>query len=125
MASKNKKDILAQQRTDLAVQRTILANSRTFTAWLRTGLSLVLAGLAIAKFVGENQIFEEYALLIGIIFVLMGIAIYVLGLLSYKKSFDELKQTDKKTTISYNILIFITGGMILTGLLIIGLLLFY
>ena len=125
MEGKNRKNRLAEQRTDLAIQRTILANSRTFSAWIRTGLSLVLAGLAIAKFIGENEIFEEYVLFIGIMFVLMGIGIYILALLSYKKSFDELKQSDKKSAISFGLLIAITGAMILLAVLIIGLLIFY
>lgn len=125
MTSKNRKNKLAEQRTDLAIQRTILANSRTFSAWIRTGLSLVLAGLAIAKFIGENEIFEGYVLFIGIIFVLIGIGIYILALVSYKRSFDELKKSDKKSAVPLSILILITGGMILTALLIIGLLIFY
>ena len=35
-----------------------IANARTFSAWIRTGLASVLAGLAIVKFIGDNEIFH-------------------------------------------------------------------
>lgn len=125
MEDKDRKNVLANKRTDLAIQRTILANTRTFSAWIRTGLSSVLAGLAIVKFIGVTEAFQGYVLLIGILFVSIGIAIYILSLISYIKCFDELKQEGKRIAISLIFLIAITAGMILSAVLIMGLLIAY
>lgn len=126
MEGKNRKNKLSEQRTQLAMQRTVLANARTFSAWIRTGLSSVLAGLAIVKFIGNNEMFQGYVLIIGVLFVLIGIATYILAYMSYKKSFDliELKR-EESLGISLDFLLIITGGMILTAILIMGLLIFY
>ena len=115
---------LANERTDLAIQRTILANSMTFSAWIRTGLSSVLAGLAIVSFIGDNEIFHGYVLSIGILFVLTGIAVYIMASVSYKKSFDELRKEGERIDTPLVFLIVITTGMILTAVLIMGLLIF-
>lgn len=64
-------------KTTLALQRTILANSRTFSAWIRTGLSSSLAGLAIVKFLGDNEDYEFFASIIGIMFLIIGGVIYI------------------------------------------------
>lgn len=121
----NDKQKLAQERTKLAQERTVLANQRTFSAWIRTGLSSVLAGLAIVKFIGNNQFFEGYVVFIGVLFVLIGIGIYILAFTSYKKTHEELNHNNKELVSSYKILATITGGMILTALLIVILLVFY
>jgi putative membrane protein len=125
MEDPNSKNELAKRRTDLAVQRTILANARTFSAWIRTGLSSVLGGLAVVKFMGDNEIYRGYILLIGILFVVIGIAIYFFAFLSFKKSFDKLKEGDKEITNPLAILVAITSGMVITAILIMGLLIFY
>ncbi len=124
MEDMNDKNELAKKRTDLAVQRTILANARTFSAWIRTGLSSVLAGLAIVKFIENEGAFQGYVLLIGIVFVLIGIAIYLFAFISFKESYDKLGK-DKKKGSPLFFLIAITTGMVLTAVLIIGLLLSY
>lgn len=125
MEDETSKNELAKKRTELAVQRTILANARTFSAWIRTGLSSVLGGLAVVKFMGDNEIYRGYILLIGILFVLIGIAIYIFAFLSFRNSFNQLKKEDENTTNSLAILVTITTGMVLTAVLIMGLLVFY
>ncbi|WP_414839167.1 YidH family protein [Carnobacterium sp. TMP28] len=125
MEDETSKNELAKKRTELAVQRTILANARTFSAWIRTGLSSVLGGLAVVKFMGDNEIYRGYILLIGILFVLIGIAIYIFAFLSFRNSFNQLKKEDENTTNSLAILVMITTGMVLTAVLIMGLLVFY
>lgn len=125
MEETNEKNELAKKRTDLAVQRTVLANARTFSAWIRTGLSSVLAGLAIVKFIENEGAFHGYVLLIGILFVLIGIAIYLFAFISFKESYDKLGKDNKKKTSPLFFLIAITTGMVLTAVLIIGLLLSY
>ncbi|SEK17706.1 putative membrane protein [Carnobacterium iners] len=125
MKDEASKNDLAKKRTELAVQRTILANERTFSAWIRTGLSSVLGGLAVVKFMGDNEIYRGYILLIGILFVLIGIAIYILAFLSFKDSFKRLKKENEDISNSLAILIAITTGMVLTAVLIMGLLISY
>lgn len=119
-----KKRELAYERTDLAIQRTILANARTFSAWIRTGLSSVLAGLGIVKFIGYKEEFHGYVLSIGILFVLTGIAIYIMALISYKRSLNELKKEEDMKVVPLSFLIVITTGMVLTATLIMGFLIF-
>ncbi|MGB3161016.1 MAG: DUF202 domain-containing protein [Carnobacterium sp.] len=125
MEDKNKNDDLAKKRTDLAIQRTLLANARTFSAWIRTGLASVLAGLAIVKFTDGNEQFRNYILVIGILFVLIGIAIYILALVSFKDSYNKLKKDNHEISNSLIILIAITTGMVITAILIMGLLIVY
>lgn len=125
---KNKSLELSKERSKLAVQRTILANARTFSAWVRTGLSIVLAGLAIVGFIGEFQSFSTFTVLIGlsigILFVLLGILIYVMAYITYKKSMAELTKEEAEQAIPLRFLFAVTAGMVLTALLIALLLLF-
>lgn len=119
---------LSAERSKLAVQRTILANARTFSAWVWTGLSIVLARLAIVGFIGENDMFSNLVVSLGIsigfLFVLLGIIIYIMAYINYKKSLDEMNIEEVTTAISLRFLFLITSGMILTALLIAFLLLF-
>ena len=117
-----KQNELAQKRTDLAVQRTILANARTFSAWVRTGLSCVLGGLAIVKFLDDAETIRGFVLITGLLFVTIGIAVYVLALISFKKSNDELKQEGLSIAMSMHYLYAITAGLILSAVLIGGIL---
>ena len=70
-------------RDHLAADRTILANERTFLAYIRTALTLFVAGLS---FVHLKEIFSSYIVeVIGIIFILLGIATFFVGLFRYKR----------------------------------------
>lgn len=113
---------MSSERSESAVQRTILANARTFSAWIRTGLSSVLAGLSIVSFIVGTEAFHGFVLLIGLLFVLIGIIIYIMAYVSYKKSYDVLGREDAESTVSLNFLLFVTSGMTLTAILIASLL---
>lgn len=113
---------MSGERSELAVQRTILANSRTFSAWIRTGLSSVLAGLSIVNFIVGAETFHGFVLFIGLLFVLIGIIIYIMAYISYKKSYDILDRKEAESTVSLNFLLFVTSGMTLTAILIAALL---
>lgn len=119
---------LSAERSRLAVQRTILANARTFSAWIRTGLSIVLAGLAIVGFIGEVDSFSELAVFLGIIigflFVFLGLAIFLMAYIIYKKNLREMSIQPDQTMIPLRFLFTITFGMIVITLLIALLLLF-
>ena len=70
-------------RDHLAADRTILANERTFLAYIRTALTLFVAGLS---FVHLKQFFTSYIVeVIGIVFILLGIATFFVGLFRYKR----------------------------------------
>ncbi len=86
---------LAEKRTVLAAKRTYLsacrakvllnlANERTFSAWLRTGLALVVSGIAVSRFFFQEA-FPWLARITGVFLILMGGAVYVIALLSYRK----------------------------------------
>nr|WP_300001961.1 DUF202 domain-containing protein [Tissierella sp.] len=113
------------EKTKLAIQRTILANTRTFSAWIRTGLSSVLAGFAIVKFMGNNQSYQVFISIIGILFVSIGIGIYVYAYLSYKASYKELDKDRHNLSVPLNMLLVITTGLIITSLFIMALLVLY
>ena len=116
---------LVDEKTRLAIQRTILANTRTFSAWIRTGLSSVLAGFAIVKFMGNNTTYQVFVSIIGILFVSIGIGIYVYGYLSYKASYKELDKDRHNLSVPLNILLIITTGLIITSMFIMALLVLY
>lgn len=125
MNKEDTRDITVQmsgERSELAVQRTILANARTFSAWIRTGLSSVLAGLSIVNFIVGAEAFHFFVLFIGLLFVLIGIIIYIMAYVSYKKSYDMLDREEAESSVSLNFLLFVTSGMTLTALLIAALL---
>ena len=70
-------------RDHLAADRTILANERTFLAYIRTALTLFVAGLS---FVHLKQFFTLYIVeVIGVIFILLGIITFFVGLVRYKR----------------------------------------
>ena len=89
-------------RDHLAADRTILANERTFLAYIRTALTLFVAGLS---FVHLKEFFTSYIVeVIGVIFILLGIATFFVGLVKYKRmqalirkiKTEELKESGEK-----------------------------
>lgn len=119
---------LSIKRSKLALDRTVLANTRTFNAWIRTGLAIVLAGLAIVGFIGEIEFFSSrvvlLALIIGYLFIVIGIFIYMTAYITYKNNLKklEIKNLSEFTPLKYSFIV--TVGMTTTALLIALLLLF-
>jgi putative membrane protein len=71
-----KKQALAEDRTDLAEDRTVLANERTYAGWMRTGFAAVGIGL------GFNALFNKMEPTwipksIATAFLLIAIAIFI------------------------------------------------
>ena len=88
-------------RDHLAADRTILANERTFLAYIRTALTLFVAGLSFVHL----KIFDSHIVeAIGVIFILLGIVTFFLGLVRYKRmqglirkiKQEELKELEEK-----------------------------
>lgn len=115
---------MSGERSELAVQRTIMANSRTFSAWIRTGLSSVLAGLSIVNFIVGSGVLHGFVLLIGLLFVLIGMTIYIMAYINYKKNYDIFEEAEVTSNVSLNFLLFVTSGMTLAAILIAALLIF-
>jgi len=67
-------------RDYLATDRTKLANQSTFLAYIRTALTLFVVGLTFVRFFGST-IIET----IGWVFVPIGVATFVIGLLRYNR----------------------------------------
>lgn len=63
----------------LAYDRTRLANERTYAAWLRTGLSVAAGGIAVAHLVPEPARNSRVALLLGAMFVGLGVVVMGYG----------------------------------------------
>lgn len=46
----DRRNVLAQERTDLALKRSVIAADRTLMAWIRTAISMIGFGFSIFKF---------------------------------------------------------------------------
>ena len=83
-------------RDHLAADRTILANERTFLAYIRTALTLFVAGLSFVHLkIFDSHIVEG----IGVIFILLGIVTFFLGLVRYRRMralIHKIKQQELK-----------------------------
>lgn len=73
-------------RDFLAIDRTVLANQNTFLAYLRTALTLFVAGLTFIRFFDHSVV-----VIIGWIFVPLGIITFAVGLLRYNRLRKVLK----------------------------------
>jgi putative membrane protein len=71
--------------------RDHLANERTQLAWLRTGATVMVVGLAIARFADDGEI-SAASLLAGGILVLTGAAGVCFGTLRYRRIARDLRR---------------------------------
>ncbi|MBN2289477.1 MAG: DUF202 domain-containing protein [Candidatus Glassbacteria bacterium] len=67
-------------RDHLAADRTQLANERTLLAYYRTALTLFIAGASFVQFFGHLVM-----VMIGWIFIPLGVAVALIGLLRYHR----------------------------------------
>lgn len=80
-------------REEEARTRSKLANERTFGAWLRTGLSVMVVGLAIARFMTiENGPLQTWFVALGSGYVLAGVGLYVFAVVDYFQSRKAMKR---------------------------------
>lgn len=71
---------MAENRTRMAYDRTALANSQTLLSYSRTAIATFAAGIGMFEFVDNSTIVS-----IGIGFMVIAPAIFVIGLLHYLK----------------------------------------
>lgn len=73
--------------------RTHLANERTFLAWLRTGLSLVLVGMAAARFLPLDLVPGfPYVTVFSILLVVSGTATVIFGASRFAAATRQIDQ---------------------------------
>lgn len=109
----------------LSIERTILSNTRTYSAWVRTGLSLVLAGFGIVKFMGNNDKYQAFVSSIGILFVVLGLGVYIFGYYSYKISYQRLEKEERKSSAQLRPQFLLTLGLVTSAILVIILLVLF
>jgi putative membrane protein len=82
--------------TELAKERTHNAYERTLMAWIRTGLSLIGFGIGIFEVTertGGTTIFRS-SKLVGLLFVILGIASVVMAIQENKMDHERLLNPD-------------------------------
>jgi putative membrane protein len=93
---------------------TVLAIERTFSAWLRTGLAAELGGLAISRLLIPGWLPR----IIGTIFILVGMAIYIIALLSYRKTLKEIQTRERRIVMfRFHHINLLTGALMLSAIL--------
>lgn len=98
----------------LAYDRTHLANERTFAAWLRTGLGTAALGFAAAHFVPQTGIESRRAIVIGSLFVLVGIAMIVFGARRYYQVGHDLAMAgSERARVRLRIIVLLSAVLIL------------
>jgi putative membrane protein len=112
-------DILMDVSNEQIKASTILANERTFSAWLRTGLATELGGLAISRLLVLGIVHYRWiARIIGVIFILVGMIIYIIALLSYRETLKGIQAEEKGLVMfSFHHLYILTGALLLTAIL--------
>jgi putative membrane protein len=84
---------LAEERTERAEGRTELANERTFSAWVRTGIASTVAGLGIAKLLGNFDV-PWLTVSIGALFIVAGAGAHALGMWGYARRSRVIGRTE-------------------------------
>ena len=118
---KERKEALSEQRSVLAKQRTLMAKQRTFAAWMRTGLATITVGIGIIQLLGEEEP-VAFIQVSGAGLVVTGIAILVVGLWSYRRTFRVLAKSEVESIPLWSITS-ITAAMILLSLLLLAVIL--
>lgn len=81
-----KKDLVLREY--LAIERTKMANYRTLLSFLRTGLYFLVAGSTLGQLIETT--FWKY---MGLPFMLIGILIVLVGIVSYLRSRRQLQKS--------------------------------
>jgi putative membrane protein len=89
--SREKRDALAEERTDWALLRTSLAKERTFNAWLRTGLTAMAAGIGVARLLTIEK-FPLLTKFIGAILVSAGGILFAISFWRYRHGYEEMRE---------------------------------
>ncbi len=98
---------------------TILANERTFSSWIRTGIASELGGLAVSRLLVLGSVHYRWLTrVIGVIFILTGIVIYIIALFSYRQTLRGMRD-DEMGLVMFSVrhLYLLIGALILTAIL--------
>lgn len=76
---------------DVGGPRDHLANERTQLAWMRTGATVMVVGLAVARFADDGEV-SAASLVAGLILVLTGAGAVAFGTMRYRRVAEELSR---------------------------------
>ena len=113
---------LALERTTWARQRTLMAKQRTFAAWVRTGLSSMTVGFGIVKLLGDIEP-RWLLVLMGCVLVFIGGLMQVIGYRGYYRTIKDL-DAEGITGTPLWVLEVIAGGMLLSAMVMLTLMVF-
>lgn len=85
----DRKQQLAEERTETAYRRTFLAEERTYSAWVRTGLAAIATGFAIAKLMSEAGP-SGLIRILGAAFITTGGVMFGLGFWAYWRELQRV-----------------------------------
>jgi putative membrane protein len=89
--SDDRRDNLADKRTETAFHRTLLAEQRTYSAWVRTGLASTATGFAIAKLMTEAQP-AWLVRWLAILFIVAGGCMFLLAFWAYRDALAKVNE---------------------------------
>ncbi len=74
--------------------RSKLSNERTYAAWLRAATAVTVVGLAVARFLAEEEKNEVLFLAFGGAYVFAGVGLFVFAAHNYFTSRKQMKRKD-------------------------------
>jgi putative membrane protein len=108
----------AVHMSDVGNPRDHLANERTHLAWVRTALTVIVLGLAIARF-GDDGTVSVGSALAGSVLLVAGTGVVVYGSLRYRATARELTAgtfTTARSTVGP-----VVAAAVLTGAMLVAL----
>ena len=91
-----KRNMLAEHRTELGFGRTLLALERTLMAWIRTDISLITFGFTMFKFLETMQqasgsnVSQTAPRNIGIALVLIGVGTLIMAMVQFRVAMKRI-----------------------------------
>ena len=123
-----KRNMLAEHRTELGFGRTLLALERTLMAWIRTDISLITFGFTMFKLLESMQqvsgstVSQSAARNIGLALILLGVGTLIMAMLQFRIAmkkilvFTKSKPQPSISMITGVGLLFVAAAMILNML---------
>lgn len=128
-ATPDRRNKLAEDRTELGYGRTLLALERTLMAWIRTDLSLITFGFTLYKFLetmrqtsGGTAEHGSAPRNIGIALILIGVGTLIAAMYQFTRAMKKISiytHTQRQTSLSLATgvaLIIVAAGMLLNML---------
>ena len=91
-----KRNMLAEHRTELGFGRTLLALERTLMAWIRTDISLITFGFTMFKLlesiqqVSGSAVSQNAARNIGMALILLGVGTLIMAMVQFRIALKKI-----------------------------------